>query len=74
MGYIVCAFAFFWVGLKYGELRDIMLARRISRLVAQQQGVQKDQEDYERWQRQDKRIGKRQRERERELEEEEADD
>ncbi|MCL6456520.1 MAG: hypothetical protein K6T85_00795 [Gorillibacterium sp.] len=58
MGYIVIGFTFFWLGLKYGELRDIMLARRISRLMAQQAGVQQDMDDYAKWQRQDAKIGK----------------
>lgn len=57
MGYIICAIAFFILGRKYQELTDLMMARRISKMVVQREKIAKEKEEYEKWIEQDKRIG-----------------
>lgn len=60
MLYIVVGILFFWLGWKLGrkyqDFTDIMLARRVAKLVSQREQVAKDHGDYEKWVRQDRRL------------------
>lgn len=58
MAYVIVAILFFLIGRKYQEFSDVMLARRISRLVKSSDKIAKDQEDFERWEKHDRRIAK----------------
>lgn len=55
---LVALFLGFKLGRKYQDFQDLMLARRVSKLVIQREQLAKEQEDYERWERQDRRLGK----------------
>jgi hypothetical protein len=46
------------LGRKYQDFSDLMLARRIAKMVEQRDTVAKDREDFERWERQDRRHRK----------------
>lgn len=46
------------VGRRYQDFQELMLARRISKLVVQREKFQKEQSEYEKWERDDERIGK----------------
>lgn len=49
----------FWkLGRRYQDFQELMLARRISKLVAQREKFSKEQAEYEKWERDDDRIGK----------------
>lgn len=49
----------FWkLGRRYQDFQELMLARRISKLVAQREKFSKEQSEYEKWERDDERIGK----------------
>ncbi|MEN1990817.1 hypothetical protein [Paenibacillus hubeiensis] len=52
------AFAFFKIGRKYQDFQDLMLARRVARLVDQREKFQREQAEYEKYERQDERIRK----------------
>jgi hypothetical protein len=56
--FLLGAFAFFKIGRKYQDFQDLMLARRVARLVIQREKFQKDQDEYEKYERQDERIRK----------------
>lgn len=56
--FLLGAFAFFQIGRKYQDFQDLMLARRVARLVIQREKFQKDQDEYEKYERQDERIRK----------------
>lgn len=62
MGYIICSIIFFWVGWrlgrKYQDFEDIMMARRIAKLIEQREQIGKERTDFDRWEKQDKRMGK----------------
>lgn len=62
MGYlfvfIITAIIFSKVGVKYGELRDLMLAKRISKMIINQQQVAKDMEQYKQYVRADEKLAK----------------
>lgn len=55
---LVCLFIGWKLGRKYSDFQDIMLARRVAKLVQQRDQVSQEQEDYARWEKQDKRIKK----------------
>lgn len=46
------------VGRRYQDFQELMLARRISKLVVQREKFSKEQAEYEKWERDDDRIGK----------------
>lgn len=52
------AFAFFKIGRKYQDFQDLMLARRVAKLVDQRERFQKEQIEYDKYERQDERIRK----------------
>lgn len=55
--YVMATAIIFWkLGRKYQDFQDIMLARRVSKLVSQREQLQKEQDDYERYERQDRKI------------------
>lgn len=55
----ILAFYVGWkLGRKYQDFQDIMLARRVAKLVEQREKVNKEREEFERWERQDARISK----------------
>lgn len=62
MSYVVWGIVLFWVGWKLGrkyqDLQDIMLAKRVARILDQGKMLAKDKEDYDRWVRQDEKISK----------------
>lgn len=59
MQYIIVAAVMFWLGWrlgrKYQDFQDLMIARRVAKLVDQRDLVEKEREQYERWERQDRR-------------------
>lgn len=60
MGYIICITLSFFVawklGRKYQDFTDIMLAKRVAKLIDQREQVEKDRIEYEKWVNQDKKI------------------
>lgn len=62
MVYIIIAVVMFFLGWKLGrkyqDLQDLMIARRVAKLVDQRDQVYKEREQFERWERQDKRINR----------------
>lgn len=58
------------VARKYQDFSDLMLARRIAKMVEQRDRVTKDIDDFARWERQDKRLAKKMRKMEDDEEEE----
>lgn len=44
------------LGRKYQDLQDLMIARRVAKLVDQRDQVSKERDQFERWERQDQRI------------------
>lgn len=62
MGYIVlaciAAFVGWKCGRKYQDFQDIMLARRVAKIVEQGRALQHDKEQYQRWQKAETRIAK----------------
>jgi hypothetical protein len=62
MLYIVIAILCTWVGFvfgkKYQDFMDLLLARRVAKLIEQRDSIQKDREQFERWEEQDKRIAR----------------
>lgn len=51
-------FAGWKFGRRYQDFADLMMARRVARLVVQREKFQKDQEEYDKYERQDERIRK----------------
>ncbi|KVV25792.1 hypothetical protein WK79_10915 [Burkholderia ubonensis] len=51
-----------FVGIKFGrryqDFQDLMLARRVAKIVDQRDRFAKEQQEYEKWERQDERIRK----------------
>jgi hypothetical protein len=51
MGYIICmvvtAFISFKLGRVYTDFQDLMIARRVSKIVMQRDQIQKEQTEYE---------------------------
>lgn len=61
----------FWkLGRRYQDFQELMLARRISKLVVQREKFAKEQVEYEKWERDDARISKVTKQIDREIEEE----
>lgn len=62
MLYIVIALLMFFLGWKLGrryqDFQDLMLARRVAKLVAQREQLEKEQAQFQIWERQDQRIGR----------------
>lgn len=56
---LVVAFMFWKLGRKYSDFQDIMLARRVAKLVSQREQISKDQVDYERAVEIDRKIARR---------------
>lgn len=56
--FILGGFVGWKVGRRYQDFQELMLARRISKLVVQREKFQKEQAEYEKWERDDDRIGK----------------
>lgn len=55
--YIIVFFVAGWkLGRKYQDFQDLMLARRVSKLVVQREQLAKDKTDYERYEEVEKRI------------------
>ncbi|MGO0063939.1 hypothetical protein ACTID9_28725 (plasmid) [Brevibacillus fluminis] len=48
MGYVVCFFMAFFLGRKYQELMDLMMARRIAKMVSQSEQIAKEKAEYDR--------------------------
>lgn len=48
----------FKLGRKYQDFQDLMLARRVSKLVGQREQLSKEQDEYEKYVRQDKRLSR----------------
>lgn len=44
------------LGRKYQDFADLMLARRVAKLVEQREQIEKEREQFERYERQDKRL------------------
>lgn len=51
-------FAGYKFGRKYQDFQDLMLARRVAKIIDQRDKFQKEQQEYEKWERQDERIRK----------------
>lgn len=62
MEYIIIAIVMFYVGWKLGrkyqDFQDIMIARRVAKIVEQREQVNRERENFEKWERQDKRLKK----------------
>lgn len=60
MQYILIALVMFWLGWmlgrKYQDFQDLMIARRVAKLVDQREQVSNERDQYEKWERQDNRI------------------
>lgn len=60
MEYVLIAVVMLWtgwkLGRKYQDFQDIMLARRVAKLVDQREQLTKERENFDRWERQDKRY------------------
>ncbi|MNP40914.1 hypothetical protein D3C76_1345860 [compost metagenome] len=56
--FVLGGFVGWKVGRRYQDFQELMLARRISKLVIQRDKFAKEQDEYERWERQDERIRK----------------
>lgn len=62
MGYIVVAIVCFYtgykIGRKYQDFTDLMMARRMAKIIDQRDQLEKERKEYERWERQEKKIQK----------------
>lgn len=62
MSYILIAAVMFFLGWKLGrkyqDFQDLMLARRVAKLVSQREQLQKEREQFAIWEEQDLKIGK----------------
>lgn len=56
--FILGGFVGWKVGRRYQDFQELMLARRISKLVVQREKFSKEQAEYEKWERDDERISK----------------
>lgn len=56
---IACLYVGFKLGRKYQDMQDLIVARRVAKLVDQRQQLAKERDDYDRWEQQDKRLRKR---------------
>lgn len=56
--FILGGFIGWKVGRRYQDFQELMLARRISKLVVQREKFSKEQAEYEKWERDDERISK----------------
>lgn len=56
MGYLVALIFGLFLGAKYQELRDLMLARRIAKMVSQSEQIAKERAQYDKAVALDKRI------------------
>lgn len=60
MGYIITGLVMLFMGWKLGrkyqDLQDIMLARRVTKIIEQGNSLQREKEQYEKWQKQHERI------------------
>lgn len=56
--FLVGGCVFWHLGRRYQDFQDLMLARRVSKLVVQREQLAKEQSDYERFERQDARLRK----------------
>lgn len=56
--FVLGGFVGWKVGRRYQDFQELMLARRISKLVVQREKFAKEQVEYEKWERDDARIGK----------------
>lgn len=55
--YVIFTAVIFWkLGRKYQDFQDLMLARRVSKLVMQREQLSKERDDYERYEKQDRRL------------------
>jgi len=55
---LVMLFVGWKLGRKYQDMQDLMLARRVSRIMEQGKMLAKDKDDYERWMRQDDKLAR----------------
>lgn len=46
------------IGRRYQDFQDLMMARRVAKIVDQRERFAKEHEEYAKWERQDERIGK----------------
>lgn len=58
IGFLVGGYVFWKLGRKYQDFQDIMLARRIAKIIEQGEQLNKDKEQFDKWERQDKRMKK----------------
>jgi len=57
--YIIATAVIFWkLGRRYQDFQDLMLARRVSKIVMQREQFEKDHSDYERFEAIEKRMKK----------------
>lgn len=56
--FILGMFAGYKFGRKYQDFQDLMLARRVAKIIDQREKFAKEHEEYEKWERQDERIRK----------------
>lgn len=56
--FVLGCFVGWKVGRRYQDFQDLMLARRVAKIVDQRERFAKDHDEYEKWERQDERIGK----------------
>lgn len=60
MTYIIVAVVMFFLGWKLGrkyqDFQDLLIARRVAKLVEQREVVAKERNEFDRWERQDQRL------------------
>lgn len=56
--FLLGMFAGYKFGRKYQDFQDLMLARRVAKIIDQREKFAKEHQEYEKWERQDERIGK----------------
>lgn len=56
--FILGCFVGWKLGRRYQDFQDLMLARRVAKIVDQRDRFAKEQGEYEKWERQDERIRK----------------
>lgn len=56
--FVLGLFAGYKFGRRYQDFQDLMLARRVAKIIDQREKFQKEQQEYEKWERQDERIRK----------------
>lgn len=55
---LFCAITFWKLGRKYQDFQDLMLARRVAKLIDQREQITKEREQLEKWEKQDKRLNR----------------